>query len=249
MSRILWLDSCGSTSREVDRLDMGNFDVVATREQTAGRGQRGNRWEAEPGKNLSFSMVYYPDQLPASRQFEVSMACATAIAQWIETHPGLYGRVKVKWPNDIYVDDMKICGILIENSVSGGKIVRSSIGIGININQKEFLSDAPNPVSLAMLTAKEYDLDRSMREVAYMLQRHLEEIPSQDYDARKTDFFARLWRHPGFYPYRVTATGEYIMAAIEDVLPDGTLVMLAEDGRRLSFRFKEVKSLIGEHVL
>lgn len=249
MSRIIWLESSPSTSQEVNCREMDNFDVVAAREQTAGRGQRGNKWEAEPGKNLSFSMVYYPAQLPASRQFEVSMACATAIAQWLESHEKLCGRVKVKWPNDIYVDDMKICGILIENSVSGGNISRSSLGVGININQKEFRSDAPNPVSLAMLTGMEYDLEKSMLEVSQILQLRLKEIDSHDYESRKTEFFCRLWRYPGFYPYKITATGEDFLASIEDVLPDGTLVLQTDDRRRLGFQFKEVKSLIGKHVL
>ena len=92
--------------------------VLAARMQTAGRGQRGASWEAEPGKNLTFSQLFRPDRLHAARQFELSMLVSLAIADTVDdliAHTGL--SAKIKWPNDIYVGDRKICGILIENKL------------------------------------------------------------------------------------------------------------------------------------
>ena len=147
------LDSCRSTSSEFtdpDRFRHGA--VIATREQTAGRGQRGNSWEAEPGKNLTFSMLLRPRGLHAARQFELSMVVSLAIADAIDALLPQGVRTAVKWPNDIYIGMEKVCGILIENRLAGPFIEYSVAGIGININQRRFLSDAPNPTSAVVRT-------------------------------------------------------------------------------------------------
>ncbi len=121
---------------------MPQYAVVTAAYQTAGRGQRGNGWESEPGRNLLFSMLYYPPAgLPPSRQFQISKAVAVAVAETVDRlldgydHP----EVCIKWPNDIYVGDRKIAGILIENALqSSTRIAHSIIGVGLNVNQREF---------------------------------------------------------------------------------------------------------------
>lgn len=122
--------------------------------QTAGKGQVGNSWESEAGKNLMFSILLYPDSLPANRQFLISQIASLSVKETLE---GYTDSVKVKWPNDIYWKDRKICGMLIENDLSGQHLYCSVIGIGLNINQEIFRSDAPNPVSLTQITGKAYD--------------------------------------------------------------------------------------------
>ena len=122
--------------------------------QTAGKGQVGNSWESEAGKNLMFSILLYPDSLPANRQFLISQIASLSVKETLE---GYTDSVKVKWPNDIYWKDRKICGMLIENDLSGQHLYCSVIGIGLNINQEIFRSDAPNPVSLTQITGKVYD--------------------------------------------------------------------------------------------
>ncbi len=160
---IIWRDTCPSTNSDPAVLDpeAPHGLVVAAREQTAGRGQRGNTWESGPGLNLSFSIVLRPGDLHAVRQFCISEAVALAVAETVEEElrsNGVDDPVYVKWPNDIYVGDRKICGILIENTVTGTHIDKSVVGIGLNVNQREFHSDAPNPVSIIQLTARETPL-------------------------------------------------------------------------------------------
>ncbi|MDE6431375.1 MAG: biotin--[acetyl-CoA-carboxylase] ligase, partial [Duncaniella sp.] len=121
---------------------------VSARRQTAGRGQRGNSWESAPGKNITMSILLRPEGLHPSRQFVISRAVSLAITGVLRRYMPA-SAVRVKWPNDIYVDDRKICGILIENVISSASIRQSVVGIGINVNQRRFLSDAPNPVSMA----------------------------------------------------------------------------------------------------
>ena len=131
------------------------FTTVAADYQTSGRGQRGNSWESEPHKNLLFSFVLFPEFLEARRQFLISQIVSLAIKEELDTYTD---DVSIKWPNDIYWKEKKICGILIENDLIGRNISRSIAGIGININQEEFHSPAPNPVSLYQITGKQYDI-------------------------------------------------------------------------------------------
>ncbi|MDE5927427.1 MAG: biotin--[acetyl-CoA-carboxylase] ligase, partial [Duncaniella sp.] len=132
--------------------DAPHGTVVMAREQTAGRGQRGNSWEAEPGCNITLSLLLRPEGLHPARQFVISQAVSLAIADLVSHF--VAAPVSIKWPNDIYVDDRKICGILIENTITGTSIDRTIVGIGLNVNQTEFRSDAPNPVSMRQLMPK-----------------------------------------------------------------------------------------------
>jgi BirA family biotin operon repressor/biotin-[acetyl-CoA-carboxylase] ligase len=163
---LIALDSVPSTSSYLatiaDTLPDGT--VVVTREQTAGRGQRGNSWEAEPGANLTFSLLLRPEGVKAVEQFAISEAVALGIVTALQAYmPGV--DVRIKWPNDIYANGRKICGILIENAILGTEIRRSIAGIGINVNQTVWRSDAPNPVSMAQLTGKTFDLDTLLTDV------------------------------------------------------------------------------------
>ena len=158
------LDSCDSTNAVLaSRPDAQHGTVVATRSQTAGRGQRGNSWEAEPGTNLTFSLLLRPQGFPAARQFELSMLVALGVADVLNSLFGRLGfrdlKARIKWPNDIYVGHKKIVGILIENQLSGAGIDRTIVGIGVNVNQTRFLSDAPNPTSVALLTGRTLALE------------------------------------------------------------------------------------------
>ena len=165
---IEWLQEVGSTSTYLreNRADAPHATVVAARSQTAGRGQRGNSWEAEPGRNLTFSMLLRPRGVDARTQYAVSEAVATAIVTVLRRYVPDSDHLTVKWPNDIYYTDSKLCGILIECSLSGLTIDRAVAGVGINVNQTEFRSDAPNPISLRQITGREYPLEPLLAEVA-----------------------------------------------------------------------------------
>ena len=136
----IWFKELDSTNNEAIRgiENYDNLSVLAARKQFAGRGQRGNRWDTEPGANLTFSIVLKfrsegMTPLPASRQFRLSRIAALAVCDYLKAK-GVESRIK--WPNDIYVRDRKICGMLIENSLDGKDVDWSVIGIGINLNQK-----------------------------------------------------------------------------------------------------------------
>ena len=152
-SNIVWLESIDSTNDEVKRnIDiLDNLSVIAAYEQTAGRGQRGNIWLTDPAMNLTFSIALKYGQMPAGLkaldQFKISEITALSV---VELLSGYGIEAKIKWPNDIYVNDRKICGILIEHSVQGEFLSHSIVGIGLNVNQTAFDPSLPNPTSMRL---------------------------------------------------------------------------------------------------
>lgn len=244
MMRIVNLDKVDSTNTwaktHVSALD--HLDLVVAENQTSGRGQRGNRWESEPGKNLSVTGVCKGINVPASSQFSVSEAVALAVVDVLSAY-GILARVK--WPNDIYVGDKKICGILIEHSVRGSELEWSILGIGINVNQEKFLSDAPNPVSMRILTSESYDLKEMLDVLSEKLEYRI--AMASSIEGRATlhaEFLEYLWRgDEKKYPFRDTATDEIFMASISEIEPMGFLILESESGLR-RYAFKEVEFII-----
>ena len=227
---IQWLDSCESTNTYIASQTplMADGDVVAARTQSAGRGQRGNSWEAEPGANLTFSMLLRPAELAPARQFELSMAVSLAIVDVLDGLLPDHLSAQIKWPNDIYVADKKICGILIEHSLSGSKIQHTIVGIGLNVNQRQFTSDAPNPVSLIQLNGRTTALEPLLQQLCDTI---IADTRRYDTAALRRRYFAKLYRGTGLHPYIDTDSGERFLAEIADVAADGQL-------RR--YAFKEV---------
>lgn len=212
--------------------------VLSARAQTAGRGQRGNSWEAEPGKNLTFSILLRPERIAPAMSFTLSMKVAIAVARTLSR---LMDReVSVKWPNDIYVGDGKICGILIENSFCGPLYEKAVVGIGINVNQTVFSSDAPNPVSMAQICGRTFDLDTVLYDVCKAI------IDEVDRDEPVDDLVARyhgmLWRREGLHRWHDNLTDEDLVAAIASVAPDGYLTLATEPPR--TYAFKEVTAIL-----
>ena len=167
LTDIRWYDTVESTNDEARRLisELDNLSVIAARCQTAGRGQGDHKWHSRPGENLTFSAVLKFGEnglapLAARDALIITETVTLALRLYLEGH-GV--NVRIKWPNDIYVGDRKICGILIENILHGQDVVSSIIGIGLNLNQKDFPSDLPNPVSLTRLTGKPYDVEDELR--------------------------------------------------------------------------------------
>lgn len=219
--------------------DLPSGTVVYTHCQTAGRGQRGNSWEAEPGMNVTMSMLLRPGALEAREQFAVSECVALGVARVLDGYLPDGMAVEVKWPNDVYVGDKKICGILIENSLSGNRVDYSIAGIGINVNQLVFRSSAPNPVSIAQLTGHVCDVETVMREVADEI------ICLLDWDRGSLhDLYCRsLWRCEGMHPY-MTPDGDCFFASILSVAPDGYLTLLTASGDTRRFAFKEIAAIL-----
>ena len=222
--------------------------VIYTPCQMAGRGQKGNSWESDEEKNLTFSLLLKHPPVKARDQFYLSEAAALAVVEALGTEAG--DGFTVKWPNDVYWRDKKICGMLIENSLDGTDIATCIIGIGINVNQQAFVSDAPNPVSLINITGREHDLDTLMRQVSSRIEKTVETLA--DDNARQdlhNRYMAALYRNDGDrHPYE-DAAGNRFMASVADIAPDGTLTLLHEDGTRHGYLFKEVRHIINDIVL
>lgn len=237
-SKCIWIDSAKSTNSYLSEMagEIAHGVAVAARCQTAGRGQRGNSWESEPGKNLTFSLMLRPEELDASEQFYISEAVALGVVDALLGKLPDGAAVAIKWPNDIYWENRKICGILIENSLMGRKINYSIAGIGINVNQREFVSDAPNPVSLWQIAGKEIALEPFLEQVVDAIMLRMA-MPN---DELHSEYMSALWGSDG-RTYRDTATGEVFKARIADVAPTGHITLLPEEGGSPRiYAFKEV---------
>lgn len=211
--------------------------IVTSRYQSAGRGQGSNSWESERDKNLLVSIKVNPIGLPIERQYILQEAMALAIRDVIANYSD---DVTIKWPNDIYVGDRKICGTLSECSFSGKFIDNCILGSGINVNQDVFLSDAPNPISLKQITGKTHDLDAILSAITKQFEKYLDAINRCDYTSIYASYQQHLYRREGFHPYN-DDKGNF-MAKIVEVQPTGYLVLEREDGSRRSYAFKEVRT-------
>lgn len=200
--------------------------------QTAGRGCGTNTWESERGKNLTFSMLIHPKDIPARQQFHISMAASLAVCEALGQH---IGDLSIKWPNDIYWRNGKIGGMLIENLLQGDVIRDSIIGIGLNVNQQAFRSGAPNPVSMWQITGQETDRQQLLDDILRCMDHYL-------YHDVRPQYLQMLYRRKGFHPY---ADGDgAFMAEIVEVEDDGHLVLLDDSGQRRRYAFKEVQFVI-----
>ena len=254
--KVLTLAQTNSTNSAAAALgdDAVHGTVVSAVCQTAGRGQRGNTWESAPGLNATFSLVLRPSGWPVLRQFELSMVISVAITRAIEQllfqgvnaadRAGL--PVRIKWPNDIYIANKKVCGILIENSLHGAAIARLIMGAGVNLNQCEFLSDAPNPVSLKQLSGRDYDVTESVRHLSQAVTDSVDAyLAHPDTEALLRDYHALLWRNDGaMHSWLDTAAGTVFAAAIDSVAPDGLLTLRTPASLLRTFRFKEVHPVL-----
>ncbi len=164
-SQIIWLEKTDSTNKFIKTLisnsAIKNGTIIAAKEQTNGKGQQNNIWHTQPNLNLTFSL-YLDIRIKAIHQFYISKIIALSIYEFISTK---VSKVTIKWPNDIYIDNNKVAGILIENTIQGENITKSIIGIGININQINFDKSIPNPISLKEITGKTYNLNNTLVEI------------------------------------------------------------------------------------
>lgn len=206
--------------------------------QTAGKGQPGNTWESENGKNLLFSMLLYPHSIKVYEQFILSEITGLAIRKVLEKYTD---DICIKWPNDIYWKDKKIAGILIENSLFRDRIDTCIIGIGLNVNQEVFISNAPNPVSLRQITGNDINREILLMEIQAELlniyQNYSPEFIHQEY-------LNNLYRRNGFHRYAETTANTVFDAEIEDVLPDGRLILRTQAGETRTFYFKEIQFVL-----
>ena len=247
MTDIIWYETIDSTNDQAKRIlpELGPATVLAAVRQTAGRGQRGNVWKSEPGSNLTFSLVLkfgtgLMTEIAANCQFVISEALALGITDFLGTENI---SARIKWPNDIYVDDRKICGILIENSICAGHMASSIAGAGLNLNQKEFPGDIPNPVSLSILTGKEYDCRKVLGQVMECISGRMEQVYKCPESLRGA-YLSLMYRKDEKHRYTDCATGQEFCGIIRGISDSALLQVEMPDGRIKEYAFKEIGYII-----
>lgn len=234
------VDSTNNYIKEI--IDCENVEdvfIVSTDFQTGGRGQKGNDWESEHGKNLTFSILLKPDFILARNQFIISQLVSLAVKDTLSEYTD---EISIKWPNDIYWKDKKICGILIENSLMGEHILQSITGIGLNINQTEFKSDAPNPTSLSRITGNSYNLDEILGKVVNNILSYYQLAKDGNTTEIVSLYKNALFRKDGYHFYNDGV--EDFEAKIKDIEPSGLLALEKPNGTIRKFAFKEVKYIL-----
>jgi len=211
--------------------------VIMAENQFSGRGQVESTWHAEPGKNLTFSILLTPSFLPVQQQFTLNMAISVAIQRALGnvTGPGL----TVKWPNDIYYGDQKIGGMLIENILSGSRIKACIVGIGINVNQEVFDDHLNGRAgSIFQILHKNVNLISLLAEICSHIEAAYLKLKSGNYTTLKEEYLNFLYRFKVKANYR--QNGEIFEGRIIDVSDQGLLSMETEKGL-MTYNFKEIE--------
>ena len=237
---IYHLDITASTNDDARDEKYREGDVVWADFQTAGRGQRGHVWHSCKGENLTFSVVLEPTFVPIAEQFSVSEVVALSLVDMLAE----YGiEAKIKWTNDIYVGDKKLVGILIEHSLSATSLRRTIVGVGINVNQREFDPSIPNPVSMAQLLDRELDAEEVLRCFLGHLQRNYALLREGGAEALHSRYNSLLYRRDEFHTYALPS-GERFRAKILGTASSGALCLENEKGKTKEYLFKEVEFVI-----
>lgn len=238
--RCHFFDTLASTNDTAREKCYSHGDVIVARCQTAGRGQRGNSWSSEEGRNLMLSVVLQPSFLEAGRQFSLLQCAALAVADML----ALYGLdPRIKWTNDIYIGDRKIVGILMEQSVRGGFLERCVVGIGINVNQRTFEEWVPNPTSMVLETGEESDLREVLGRLCEALGRRYGQLCSGEFETVSADYHRIMYRL-GRKSRFVLPDGGSVSGTVRGVRPTGELVVEFEDGKVDDFLFGDIRFVI-----
>lgn len=229
-------------STNTDALDLKyrEFDVIWADSQRAGRGQRGHKWSSRPGENLTFSVVLEPIFIPINRQFALLEIIALSLVEFFREYDI---PTKIKWVNDIYYLDKKIVGILIEHSTRQNSLARTIVGIGINVNQKDFPEDIPNPISMIQLTGKEYNLEEVLNTFLTILRKNYELLRQGSYEEIHHNYQKFIYRKDERHTYLLPERGEF-QGIIRDVRPTGELVIEDEKQKISEYLFKQVEFVI-----
>lgn len=221
-------------------VELPELTLVDTESQTKGRGQAGNSWESRDGENLTFSWLCHPTFISADNQFVLSQVVALAVRGALSE---FVDDVTIKWPNDIYWKDKKTCGILIECTLAGASVKDCIMGVGVNVNQKKFYSDAPNPVSLAQIVGLTFNREVVLEKLTDKFNYYYEMLKSGKTSEIIAEYKNNLYRKTGFYDY-CEPDGDPFCAEYVDVLKSGHLVLKDDKGLTREYEIKEVKFII-----
>ena len=240
---IIFLTEVESTNNYANQLVLSKAaehgTVVLAQYQNKGKGQQGNSWESEPGKNLLASIILFPDFLSAAKQFYLSKIASLAIVDFLKMESK---EVSIKWPNDIYIQNKKVAGTLIENAIKGQNLSSSIIGIGLNLNQEIFLSDAPNPVSLKLVTSQIYDIEKVAETIFDNMFHWYQILKNEGFDVIDSTYFNQLFRANEWAIF--AKQGVQFEAKINGIGEFGQLILEERNGSISEYMFKEVEFVI-----
>lgn len=239
--QIIRLDETTSTNDYLEefltKAPLPEGSVVLVRHQTHGKGQENNHWESEPDKNLTFSLVLYPHFVRAEQQFVLTQVLSLSLCALLD-ELNLPKKAMIKWPNDIYVGQRKIAGMLIKNNITGNYISQTIAGIGLNVNQLSFTENAPNAISIATIGGKEYDKNALLTMWHTLFMRQYENLEKGNFTQIHNAYLSRF--------YRLNEMADYIIenekqrATITGIGEYGMLKLTADDGREFTCGMKEV---------
>lgn len=234
----VYLPSCHSTNDIAAEIIQNKkaFDgtIVITSDQTAGRGQRGNTWVSFPNQNITISIILKPDFLQAKEQFKLNIAISLGIFDFLCKY--LNQDLAIKWPNDIYIGNKKMGGVLIENTLSGSRVVFSVVGIGLNINQLEFFSK--KATSLKLATGKEdFDIEKLLEQLCVCIEKYYLQLKTGNFEIQKKKYLERLFRFGDLSNF--SQNGNVFQGKIIDVAETGHLIMKVGEEIK-SFDLKEI---------
>lgn len=237
---IRYFDTLESTNNYCKLLDLDKveeFTIIRAGQQTAGIGQKGNVWVSEPYKNLTFSLILKPTFIPAKAQYTLTMMIAVAVAESV-AECLQQKDVFIKWPNDIYIYEKKICGILATSYIQQEKISHTICGIGLNINQTTFPDWIPNPVSLKLLDGKEHDLEIVLHSLIEKIRKYYNILKSDSTEIKEA-YLSKLYRRgiEAEYKYK----GVKIRGTILGVNDFGHLILMSTNRGTLNCDLKELE--------
>lgn len=212
--------------------------IVHTNYQTAGRGYSTNKWDSEDSKNLLISIVLYPSFIKPEDQFSISMTISLGICDFLEQH---IPSCTIKWPNDIYVVNDKIAGILIESAISGEILEYTIVGIGLNINQTRFSPQIPNPASLRLITGTEYETAACLKQLSESIDKRYKQLIGGGRNI-KNEYISRLFRLNSWSEFKDEK--EMFTARILSITDEGKLILEKKDSKTTEYAFKEVEYII-----
>jgi|AntAceMinimDraft_17_1070374.scaffolds.fasta_scaffold09515_4 BirA family biotin operon repressor/biotin-[acetyl-CoA-carboxylase] ligase len=239
--KIIELKSVDSTNKYAIKLlnksKIEECTIIFANSQYSGKGQENNLWESESHKNLTFSMILYPKFLLPEKQFLLNKIISLAVCDFVKSIVK-HNKVSIKWPNDIYIDNKKTAGILIENTISGNIFKNTVIGIGLNINQTIFKSNAPNPVSLKIVTEKDFNIKECLNDLCFFIDKRYMELKNNRYDIIDYDYLNCLYHYKSLEQYKYKKS--IIYAKITGIDKFGRLILETTNKEILKCDMKDV---------
>lgn len=218
--------------------------VIIAEEQTAGRGQIGNTWESAKNENITLSILLYPHFLSIEDQFMLSKIVSLSIIDCLKE---VVPDVKIKWPNDIYVGDRKIAGILIENTIRGASFAYTIVGIGLNVNQVRFSDSVPNPTSLKIETKMDFELEQILKKLFNKLNYWYQKLWLNEFEIINTAYINRLYRFNEFHSY--TDENGLFSGKITGITHEGKIMLVDTTNIFREYAFKEVQFVFKNNIV